>query len=71
MIENLVTLVQTKTGISEEQARLAVNTVIGFLKEKMPEPFGSQIDGVLAGDMGDVMAQAESLLGGLFGGKKE
>jgi len=32
----LVTLVSSKTGLNEQMATLAVDTVIGFLKQKLP-----------------------------------
>jgi hypothetical protein len=66
-MEELVKLVVQKTGISEAQAKTAVETVIGFLKTKLPAPLAGQIDGLLAGGQtGDVLKG----LGGLLGGKK-
>ena len=57
-----------KAGISEDQAKKAVDTVWGFLDDKLPEPLAGQIDNVLAGgdipDIGDL----GKTLGGLFGG---
>ncbi|MBX0327060.1 DUF2267 domain-containing protein [Oscillochloris sp. ZM17-4] len=73
MSKTLVQLIQEKTGISEEQAQGALNTVVGFLKEKLPEPIAGQIDGLVSGDVSGVADQISSLtagLGGLFG-KKE
>ena len=59
-----------KTGISEDQARSAVNTVSGFLKEKLPEPIAGQIDNVLsgAGGMSDTLSGAAAKIGNMFGG---
>ena len=65
-MEELVELVAKKTGISEEMARKAVDTVIGYLKEKLPEPIAGRVDDVLEGKSGDLL----SGLGGLLGGKK-
>lgn len=48
-MEELVKLVAKKTGLSEEMAKTAANTVIDFLKEKLPAPIAGQIDGVLSG----------------------
>jgi hypothetical protein len=63
-MDELVKLVVAKTGISEEQARGAITTVIGFLKEKLPAPIAGQIDGILSGSgIGDALKG----LGGLFG----
>ena len=46
-MDELVTLVVKKTGLSEEVARKAVATVIDFLKKKLPVPVAGQIDLVL------------------------
>lgn len=37
-MDELVRQVTQRTGISEEQARTAVETVVGFLKERLPLP---------------------------------
>ena len=63
-MDELVKLVQQKTGISEEQARTAVTTVISFLKERLPAPIAGQVEGLLNNP------GAAGALGGLFGGKK-
>ncbi len=64
-MEELVRLVVQKTGLPEPTARTAVETVIGYLKQRMPEPLSGQIDAALAGgaNLGDVAKG----LGGLFG----
>ena len=67
-MEELIKLVTQKTGISKDQAQAAVETVIKFLKGKLPGPIGSQIEGVLKG--GDVSTQGiTKKLGGLLGKK--
>jgi hypothetical protein len=70
-MDQLIKLVADKAGISAEQAKVAVNTVLGFLKEKLPAPVASQIDGLLAGGAGatDQLGDAVKGLGGLFGTK--
>ena len=35
-MDELVKLVVEKTGVSQEIARLAIDTVLGFLKKKLP-----------------------------------
>jgi hypothetical protein len=63
-MDELVKLVSQKTGISEEVARTAVETVIGYLKEKLPDPIAGQIDSVLSGgDLEDVVKGLGGLLG--------
>lgn len=66
-MDELVRLVSEKTGTSEEQSKQAVKTVVGFLKDKLPEPMADQVDKALSGegvDMGDL----QKGLGGMFGG---
>ena len=65
-MDELVKLVSEKVGINEEQAKQAVETVVGFLKEKLPEPLAGQLDAVLEGNLGDLGGVAGSI-GKLFG----
>ena len=69
-MDELVKLVSQKTGLSEEMAKTAVETVVGFLKEKLPAPIAEQIDSVLGGagpakSVGDLPKG----LGGILGRK--
>ena len=68
-MEELVKRITEKTGISEEQARSAVNTVSGFLKEKLPAPLAGQVDNVLSGAGGvtDTLGGAAAKVGSMFG----
>jgi hypothetical protein len=66
-MEELYALVVQKTGLPKEQAKMAVDTVIGFLKTKLPAPIAAQVDAVLGGKS-DLGAAAD-MLGGLFGKK--
>ncbi|MHB1295491.1 MAG: DUF2267 domain-containing protein [Anaerolineae bacterium] len=66
-MDELVRLVVKKTGLSQEQAQAAIQTVIGFLKQKLPAPIAAQIDGLLNG--GGVSPDLTQGLGGLFGKK--
>jgi len=73
-MDELVKQITERTGISEAQARTAVDTVIGFLKQRLPEPLGGQLDSLLAGGAGiagDLAGKAGDMLGGMFGGNKE
>ncbi len=66
-MDELVRIVAQKTGLSEEQARLAAEAVLAFLKERLPEPLAAQVTALLQGqgpDVGDLL----NGLGGLFGG---
>jgi len=63
-MDELIKLVSNKAGISEKNAKVAVETVISFIKDKLPEPFAGRLDDILeGGDVGDVLKG----LGGLFG----
>jgi hypothetical protein len=61
-----------RTGLPEDKAAVAVDTVVGFLKERLPSPVASQIDSLISGDSGmaDKLGGMGASLGGLFG-KKE
>lgn len=48
-MDQLTAQVAQKTGISEDQARQAVETVISFLKKRLPAPIAGQIDSALGG----------------------
>lgn len=68
-MDELVKLVSQKTGLSEEMATQAVETVIGYLQDKLPAPIAGQIEGVLSGAGGmDVGGLAQGL-GGMLGKK--
>jgi hypothetical protein len=70
-MDELVKLVASKVGISSDQAEKAVTTVLGFLKERLPEPVAGQLDSVIAGGSGAGggldLGSVEGTLGGLFG----
>jgi len=66
-MEQLVNQITTRTGISEQQARDAINMVAGFLKDKLPAPIASQVDAALSGQHDDMLNQAQQHLGGLGG----
>lgn len=59
-MEELIKLVSEEAGIPEDKAQKATETVIAFLKDKLPEPMGSQLEGAL--DNPEVLKGAESLL---------
>lgn len=72
-MEELVKQVAANTGISEEQARSAVKTVLGFLKDRLPAPIAGQVDNVVGqgagavGDVGDIASDLASKVGSIFG----
>ncbi|HYH85339.1 MAG TPA: hypothetical protein VEX60_07645 [Pyrinomonadaceae bacterium] len=69
-MDELVKQVVEKTGISESQARTAVETVVGFLKDRLPAPIAGQVDnalGAAGGAVGTIADKAGDVLGGLGG----
>jgi hypothetical protein len=63
-MDELVKMVAEKTGLSDEMAKVAVDTVIDFLKDKLPGPAASQLDALLdGGDMSGLMDGLGGLLG--------
>jgi hypothetical protein len=66
-MEQLYTLVMKKTGLPHDQAKMAVDTVIQFLKSKLPAPIAAEVDMLL--NNSSSLDAAEDLLGGLFGKK--
>lgn len=68
-----------RTGLPEDKASEAVETVISFLKEKLPSPVASQIDSLMSdesgigGQLGGMAGQIGGMganLGGMFGRKE-
>jgi hypothetical protein len=72
-MEELIQQIVSKTGISESNARSAIETVANFLKTKLPGPLAGQVDsalGTAGGALGGVdLGNISSGIGGLFGKK--
>ncbi len=69
-MDSIVRMVSEKAGISESQAKLAVDTVTSFLKDKMPGGLGSQVETFMkggAGSLGDLSGGLKDKVGGMFG----
>jgi len=70
MMDQLINRVTEKTGLSPDQSKAAVESVIGFLKEKLPAPLASGLDSLIGGAEGSnegLASKATSALGSLFG----
>lgn len=61
-MEELVQKVSERAGITEDQARVAVETIAEILKKRIPSPYNKYVDSFLKGEGG-------GFLGGFFGGK--
>ena len=69
-MDELIKQVTAKAGISEDQARSAVNTVLDFVKTRLPAPIASQIENAMSGEGGGVggaVGDIASKVGGLLG----
>jgi len=69
-MDELIKLVAQKTGLSPDMAKTVVDTVVGFLKTKLPGPVAAQIDSVLSGVSTKGVEDLAKGLGGILG-KKE
>ena len=78
-MEELINQITERTGIPHDVAKQAADVVIGFLKQKLPGPVGSQIDAALGmqapGDGANQAREASGgighMLGSMFGKKDE
>ncbi len=74
-MDELVALVQEKTGLPEDKAKQAIDVVIDFLKDRLPGPMAAQVDAALKNEAvmdqaADVLGKGADALGGLLGKKK-
>ncbi|MEO7145887.1 MAG: hypothetical protein ABI165_20530 [Bryobacteraceae bacterium] len=72
MMDELVNTVTQKTGLSPDQAQSAVDSVLEFLKQRLPAPLASHLDSLISGQPGGgegLASKAGAALGNLFGGK--
>ena len=68
-MQALIDQVVQRTGLSEDKARAAVDTVVGFLKERAPAGLSGQIDALVSGGEGSEGGGGASRIGGLLGKK--
>lgn len=48
-MEEIIKEIASKAGINADQSKLALDTVLGLLKAKMPDALGGQLEGLLTG----------------------
>ena len=70
-MNEITQLLVNKTGLSEDKAAMAVDLVVGFLKQKLPAPVGAQIDNLLTAGSGvtEKLDGIASTVGGMFARK--
>jgi hypothetical protein len=70
-MNELVQMVQQKTGLSQDMAQKVVDTVVGYLKTKLPAPLSSGLDELMGAGAGSDAsgdaAGATDEAGGLMG----
>jgi len=69
-MNELVTLVAQRTGLSQEDAQKAVEAVIDILKQKLPAPLTNHLDAFLTGSSstaGEFGVAAGEMLKGALG----
>src|SRR4051794_16095626 len=71
-MEELITLVSQKTGLPPDRARTAVETVLTFVKGKLPAAIGAHLDQAVAGGgsgggSGAGLADVAKSIGGMLG----
>ena len=80
-MEELLKTVAEKTGLPADKAQGAIEAVLDFLKDKLPEPIAGQLDSFIGGGddgadsddgggLGDLLDKGKDMLGGMFGGDK-
>ena len=67
-MDELINLVSQRTGIPADKAQMAVQTIVGFLKERLPAPVAAELDCLISGGGADgAMGELGSLAKGLSG----
>ena len=67
-MEQLIATVAEKAGISKDQAKSAIDSVMGFLKDKLPASLAGQLDHLVPSEAGE---EAEESEGGAMGALKK
>jgi hypothetical protein len=75
-MDELINLVVQKTGISQDDARKAVEVIVNTLKSKLPGPIASHLDSFISGGLSggantladEAGEMLKGKLGSLFGG---
>ncbi len=76
-MDDLIKTIQEKTGLPVDKAQDVIETVVGFVADKLPGPIGDQVKNFLGNDDdggaddgengGGLMDKAKDALGGLGG----
>jgi hypothetical protein len=69
-MDELIAAIAAKTGLPADKAEQAAGAALEFIKDKLPEPIASQLDGFLSGNaagIGDALGGVTDKLKGMFG----
>jgi uncharacterized protein (DUF2267 family) len=64
-MNELIEQLKSRVGLDDMKANSAAQTVIDFLKQRLPAPIASQVESALSG--GGTMEGMKDTLGGVFG----
>jgi hypothetical protein len=64
-MDELVNQVSRKTGLPAETVRPVANEVLNFIKQKLPAPIASQVDGFLGAHGGDIAGGLGTAIDGI------
>ena len=69
-MDELKAQLMEKLGLDESVSTQAIETVLGFVKDKLPENVGGMLDSVMSGEdaTDGLMDAAKDKLGGMLGG---
>ena len=76
MMEELISSVTQRTGLSPDQAKSAAESVLEFLKTKLPAPIAENLDSLMSGGAAatesgsGLLGRAASAVGNIFGKDK-
>jgi hypothetical protein len=68
-MDELVNLVVQRTGISQDDARKAVEVLVNELKSRLPGPVSSHLDSFISGGLSGGTSTLESEAGDMFKAK--
>jgi nucleoid DNA-binding protein len=76
-VNELVQLVQQRTGLSQDVAQTVVNTVMEHLKSRLPAGMSAGLDQLMGGtasadasSKGSMLETAETMISGMMGSKE-
>ena len=70
-MNELVKMVADRVGVGDDKAKTAVDTVVGYLKQKLPQPIAGQIDQVVGGGSGGSGGGVTGAIGDVMGNTRK